>query len=53
MMSMNLMGRLLIRQKGRESEGVKYLKASESMRSSIPYWWATLESIYVHPFVLK
>lgn len=53
MMAYNLLGRMLMRTPGREMDGVEYVKESEGLREAIPYWWDTLEVLYLRDFFLS
>jgi len=52
-MAMNLFGRLLLKNKKREQEGVQMLKLSEDIAKRLPFWYDKIDYIYIPEFDLE
>lgn len=51
-MGMNLYGRLLMKNRMREQEATKWLKASEQLGAQLPFWYDKIEHLYLPEFDL-
>ncbi len=51
-MGMNLYGRLLMKNRMREQEATKILKASEQLGAQLPFWYDKIEHLYIPDFDL-
>lgn len=45
MMGLNLYGQMLLKLDRRGSEATKYLKESEEISRTIPFWWDKIDSV--------
>ena len=51
-MGMNLYGRLIMKNRMREQEAAKILKASEKLGAQLPFWYDKIEHLYIPDFDL-
>lgn len=51
-MGMNLYGRLIMKNRMREQEAARLLKASEQLGAQLPFWYDKIEHLYIPEFDL-
>ena len=51
-MGMNLYGRLIMKNRMREQEAARILKASEQLGQALPFWYDKIEHLYLPEFDL-